>query len=67
MIGLSNNSLGNGSALCIKAVAKKTPMKLAKALATSISFLRWKSFNFFMIRFPLNGGFKNSKEEGTVI
>jgi hypothetical protein len=28
----------------------------------SISFLRWKSFNFFMICSPLNGGFKTSKE-----
>jgi hypothetical protein len=67
MKGLSNNSLGYDSALCIKPVAKKTPIKLAIALAMSISFLRWKSFNFFMIRSPLNTGFKTSKEEGTVI
>ena len=61
MIGLSNNSLGNGSAIRIKAIAKKTPMKLAIQLATSISFLRWKSFAFFMIRSPLNGEFKTSR------
>jgi hypothetical protein len=41
-----------------KVFTNKTPMKLAIALATSISFLRWKSFNFFMIRSPLNGELK---------